>query len=348
MTKQNQRIPDIFTAALVLLVAAGCGPTTSGGQEDAGPQQQDVLDPHLREDASQLDAAPWDAPPTTPKIAYAHTTTTLYRGDPSVSPLTLFEVGDFDCIGGTGQDTSMTDVAVDRDGNLYAVSATSFYPLAVNGSTVHCVARYSLPTEARFYGLTFAPANVLAATETLVAANSAGELYYIDDQGHTEQVGTFGQVPQSDGHGHDYDTANVGMDWELSGDIVFLENGGSWVGFATLCDCPSPPDKTDCNKIDTLVEIDLTRLAPGYTGSVIKSIKGQVVKSATCTDTGNPDGYGSMYGITAWQNKVYGFSNGGNLVEISNADGSACLVQNYPDYRFMGAGITTTAPVILE
>jgi hypothetical protein len=239
-------------------------------------------------------------------------------------------------------------VAVDKDGNLYAVSATSFYPLTVTGSTVHCVARYTLPTEARFYGLTFAPANVLGPTETLVAANSAGELYYVDDQGHTTQVGTFGYVPQDDGRGHDYAIDTVGQPWELSGDIVFLENGGNWAGFATLTNCPTPPDKDDCNPVDTLVEIDLARLSPGFTGSVVKSIKGQVVKSATCTDSGNPDGYGSMYGITAWQNKVFGFSNGGNLVEISNSDGSACLVRNYTGLRFMGAGITTTAPVILE
>jgi hypothetical protein len=337
-----------IVATSLLLSLAACGPTTSEAQEDAGPQQHDAINNHLQEDAGQYDAAPWDAPPTTPKIAYAHTTTTLYKGDPSVSPLTLTAVGDFDCIGGTGEDTSMTDVAVDKDGNLYAVSATSFYPLTVSGNTVHCVGRYTLPSDARYYGLTFAPANVLGPTETLVAANSAGELHYIDDQGHTTQVGTFGDVPQNDGHGHDYDPANVGLPFELSGDVVFLENGGNWVGFATLCDCPNPPDKDSCNTTDTLVELDLGKLSPGYTGSVVRSIKGQIVKSSTCTDTGNPDGYGSTYGILAWGGAVYGFSNGGNLIEISNHDGSACLVKNYTGLRFMGAGITTTAPIILD
>jgi hypothetical protein len=349
MSKQRPQLAVVLATSLVLVLAGGCGPTTSGAQEDAAGHPQDALDPHLREDASQMDAGQLDGPPVTPKIVYAHTSTVLLKGNPESSPLTLQEIGEFDCLGGTGQDTSMTDVAVDKDGNVFAVSRTSLYPITITGNTVHCGTRHTLPSAADYYGLTFAPANVLGASETLVAANSAGELYYIDYAGGTTtQVGTFGKVPADDGRGHDYASANVGKDWELSGDIVFLENGGNWVGFATLCDCPTPPDKDGCNKTDTLVEIDLAKLAPNFTGSVVKSIKGQVVKSSTCPDTGNPDGYGSTYGIVAWQGKVFGFSNGGNLVEIDNGDGSACLVQNYPDYRFMGAGITTTAPVILE
>ena len=341
----------IVGAAVALWLAAGCGPTASG-DNDAG-QNGDAVNSHLREDGPeagpQQDAAPWDAPPTTPKIVYAHTSTILLKGDPATSPLTLEEIGEFDCLGGTNPDSSMTDVAVDKDGNVFAVSRTAVYPLTLTNNTVHCGARHVLPTEADYYGLTFAPANVLGQEETLVAANSAGELYFIDyAQGESTLVGTFGTVPNDDGQGHTYATANRGKDWELSGDIVFLENGGNWVGFATLCDCPNPPEKTNCNKTDTLVELDLTKLAPNFTGSVVKSIKGQVVKSATCSDPNNPDGYGSTYGIVAWQGTVFGFSNGGNLIEISNVDGSACLVENYADYRFMGAGITTTAPVIID
>ena len=330
-----------------LWIAAGCGPT-SGGDQDGGGQHGDAINSHLQDDAGQWDAGQLDGPPATPKIVYAHTDTTLYQGDPNVSPLTLQLIGDFDCIGsGTGQDPSMTDVAVDKDGNLFAISNTAMYPLTINGSTVHCVTTHTLPSGAHFYGLTFAPAGVLRSTEMLVAANSAGELWAIDEQGATTQVGTFGQVPANDGHSHNYDSANVGKAWELSGDIVFLENGGDWIGFATLRDCPTPPYSSNCNTIDTLVEIDLTKLSLGNTTSVTKAVKGQVVKSSTCTDSANT-GYGSMYGITAWQNKVFGFSRQGFLVEINNGDGSACLVKDYTPDKFAGAGITTTAPVILE
>jgi hypothetical protein len=335
----------ILGAALILWTASGCGPSSSdGGQFDAG--DGDAVNNHLQQDAGQWDAGQLDAPPATPKIVYAHTDTTLFQGDPTASPLTLTQIGDFDCIGsGTGQDPSMTDVAVDKDGNLYAISNTAMYPLEISGSTVHCVATHALPSGAHFYGLTFAPAGVLRSTEMLVAANSAGELWAIDEQGATTQVGTFGTVPANDGHGHTY--TNAGKDWELSGDIVFLENGGNWVGFATLRDCPTPPYSSNCNTVDTLVEIDLTKLALNNTTSVTKAVKGQVVKSSTCSDTANT-GYGSMYGITAWQAKVFGFSRQGYLVEINNSDGTACLVKDYTPSKFAGAGITTSAPVILE
>src|SRR5512147_2198947 len=98
----------IFGAALGLWLAAGCGPTASDA-DDAGTDD-DAINSHLKEDAQkdagQFDAPPWDAPPTTPKIVYAHTSTMLLKGDPAVSPLTLHEIGEFDCLGGTGQDTS--------------------------------------------------------------------------------------------------------------------------------------------------------------------------------------------------------------------------------------------------
>jgi len=337
-------------AALAILMVVGCGPSTGGDDTvdyDAG-HNGDAINNHTHDDGGQWDAGQVDGPPPTAKIVWAHTDTTLFQGDPNVSPLTLTQVGDFDCIGsGSGQDPSMTDVAADKDGNLYAVSNTAMYPLQINGSTVHCVSTHTLPSGAHFYGLTFAPAGVLRSTEMLVAANSAGELWAIDETGATTQVGTFGNVPSNDGQGHSYDSGNVGKAWELSGDIVFLENGGAPVGFATLRDCPTPPYSSSCNTVDTLVEIDLSKLSLGNTTSVTKAVKGQVVKASTCTDSANT-GYGSMYGITAWQDKVYGFSRQGFLVEINNGNGSACLVKDYSPSKFAGAGITTSAPVVID
>ena len=52
-----------------------------------------------------------------------------------------------------------------------------------------------------------------------------------------------------------------------------------------------------------------------------------------------------MFGIAAWNDKVYGFSRSGNLVEINTADGTGCLVTQYADDKFAGAGVTTMAPV---
>jgi len=53
-----------------------------------------------------------------------------------------------------------------------------------------------------------------------------------------------------------------------------------------------------------------------------------------------------MFGITAYEDKVYGFSRKGDIVEIHNTDGTGCLVSSNPANLYAGAGITTTAPVV--
>ena len=197
-----------------------------------------------------------------------------------------------------------------------------------------------------FYALTFAPKGTIdASNEVLVAGNTAGELWAIDAQGNVEQHGNFGKVPADDGNGNAYDSKHVGKAWELSGDIVFLANAGNPVGFATVRDCPTPPSTNGCNAVNTLIEIDVSKLGNATTGSVTKSVRGQIVKRKGCND-GTQGDYGNMYGIAAWDKKVYGFSRSGNLVDIDITDGSGCLVQAYGDDKFSGAGVTTLAPVV--
>ena len=242
----------------------------------------------------------------------------------------------------------MTDIAVNESGALWAVSAHNVYSITVTGSAVHCASTIPLGSAATstFYGLTFAPVGVVQLTkEVLVAGNTAGELWAIDPSTNPATItqhGTFGAVPASDPQGHTY--KNAGKEWELSGDIVFLANGGSPIGFATVRDCPSPPSTTNCNTTDTLVELDLTALKTAGTQNVIKAVRGQVVKAAGCSDTANST-YGGMYGIAAYQDKVLGFSHSGFVVDISNVDGTACLVQTTSNDLWAGAAITTVAPV---
>jgi hypothetical protein len=52
-----------------------------------------------------------------------------------------------------------------------------------------------------------------------------------------------------------------------------------------------------------------------------------------------------MFGIVAFQAKVYGFSRRGDFIEIDNDTGTGCLVTPSPTVKFAGAGITTIAPV---
>jgi hypothetical protein len=329
-------LPTLLVAIAALL-AAGCADTKKTWDGN-GPQAD--VDVHPL--SPDLYPPGWEgSKPPVKYTIYAHTDTKLFKGDPSVSPLKLTQVGTFDCVGGTGQDKAMTDLAIDKDGKLFGVSQTGVYPLEVNGTTVHCASTWHLPTGSPFYGLTFAPAGVLGANEMLVAANSAGELWAIDSAGKTTQVGTFGKVPANDGHGHTY--KNAGEDWQLSGDIVFMANEGKPLGFATVRDCPTPP--STCNSVDTLVEINVPALQLNNSSSVTKSVRGQVVKRSGCTDPTTTTGYGSVYGIAAWNDKVYGFSRGGELIEISNVDGTGCLVQSYDPEQWAGAGVTTVVPV---
>jgi hypothetical protein len=163
--------------------------------------------------------------------------------------------------------------------------------------------------------------------EVLVAANDAGQLFRIDaTTGATTQVGTMG-----------VDTAS-GKAWALSGDIVFLANGGSPVAFATVCPTGS------CGGTDTLIELDVSMVKPG-TASALKTVRGPIVKGSWCTNAASPASFGSIFGIAAYDDKVYGFSNKGEVIEIHNTDGSACLVKAYPSTSFKGAGVTTSAPV---
>ncbi len=280
-------------------------------------------------------------------IIYIHTNTTLYKADPSASDLAVQKVGDIECIGGAGEDTSLTDLAVSAAGEIWGVSKTNVYRLEVADGTVKCTQTIPLqnPASIRFYGLTFAPIGVLDPDkEVLIAGNTAGELWSVEAGGILVQRGTLGTVPVNDGNGHTYPYA--GKKWELSGDLVFVENGGDPIGFATVRDCPNPPDSSGCNSIDTLVELDVPKLSTATTQSVLKSLRGQIVKSAGCTD--GAAGYGGVFGITAWKDKVLGFSRadglGGLAIAIENNKGTACAIKAFAE-EWSGAGITTTADI---
>jgi hypothetical protein len=253
---------------------------------------------------------------------YAHTDTTLYALDPENLTKPMQLLGDFDCVGYKQAASSMTDLAVGKDGTLFGISTVAVYPLAVQNGVVHCTAIWTLPANEKFYGLTMAPENTVDANETLIAANGLGQLYRIDrDTGNATQVGTLGTDPKS------------GLPWALSGDIVFLANGGNPIGFATVRTCPN----NTCTSVDTVIQVDVSKIKPG-TQSVLLSVRGQA-KSPSTT-------FGSMFGIVAYKDKVVGFSTKGDIVSISNVDGSATLISSNPTLRFTGAGVSTLAPVI--
>jgi hypothetical protein len=349
------------------LVAAlgGCSSSTAPPFATSGPEEGGVI---LGEDAgfgggiadggSVLTISDSGlSPSTTPTLLYAHDNTTLYRIDPTDPTLSVTSLGTFDCIGGSGA-SSMTDIAVDDQGNLFGLATRTIFldmQMVTGGVMCESGAVPIVPgsigsARAAFYGASFAPAGTLGATgQALVVGNDQGEMYVVDPTtGALTVVGTFGTVPANDGNGNMYPSdptygGQPGSVFQMSGDIVFLDDGSAPLGFATVRDCAS---SSSCSGTDTLVELDLSKMTTGNTGSVVKAVRGQVLKAAGCGDTKNTS-YGSMYGVAAYENKIIGFSHAGFIVSISNDDGTACLIHDYSGtIAFDGAGVTTRVPVV--
>lgn len=316
-----------FAIVLAGLAATACGsgkggssaftsedPTTAApaappaaGDDPGGGFAQDVKDAGVGDGGA-------------PKIVfYANTDTTLYQLDPDDLTKPMTKVGDFDCVGSGAATSVMTDVAVDKHGKVYGVSPAAAWPLTIEpGGVVHCDAKWPLEYGTHFNGLTFAPENTVDVDEVLIGGNAEGAIYRIDaNTGATTQIGTLGTDPAS------------GKPWTISGDMVFLANGGDPIGYATVRTCS---DATTCDRNDTLLEIDVKALKPG-TQSVAKAVRGPV------------NGFGSIYGITALHDKAYGFSRRGDFIQIDSNSGAGTLMWADTTLKFAGAGVTTIAPV---
>lgn len=362
-------LPFALPVAAVFVYACSASSATSGfdtdggGDGGSGADGSSSSDGGANDDAISLgDSALSETGTPGKTILYAHTNRTLFSVDAKDPLLALTKIGDFDCTGDAGTVSSLTDIAVDKDGKLYGVSPkTIFLDMTVNASSVGCTGKgVQLPAAGNFYGASFAPAGTVDPNaESLVIASSEGLVFKVDTtSGALTPLGTLGTVPADDGRGHTYAAANVGKAWELSGDIVFLSNNGSPVGFATVRDCPNPDagSTTNCDKTDTLIEIDMSKLKPNNTGSVLKSVRGLIVKAASCNDAAHT-GYGSTFGIVAYQGDIIGYARERSgttelslTVRINNNDGTACLVADNTALApggWAGAGVTTTAPVIV-
>jgi hypothetical protein len=63
------------------------------------------------------------------------------------------------------------------------------------------------------------------------------------------------------------------------------------------------------------------------------------------TPIGTDTGFGQIWGVAFWKNKIYGFTNGGAFILIDPTTGVATLVSN-TGKSWYGAAVTTLAPVI--
>ena len=120
----------------VVLVACGGSHTSGFGDADGGAFQGDGGS------GAFIDAGGGNHGGGGATVLYAHTSTELFQLDPLNISAPMKPIGKFDCIGKSGGPSSMTDLAVSKDGALFGVSNSGAYPLQVTGTTVHCAATW--------------------------------------------------------------------------------------------------------------------------------------------------------------------------------------------------------------
>lgn len=265
-----------------------------------------------------------------PPLIYAHTDTELYSMDPTSHQLT--DIGPFS--DGSGTALTITDLAVDGNDNVWVNSETTVYKAAVptGTGTVMLTVATQLGTSTSFYALGFTPAGTLETGESLIAGDSKGDLYYIDQSGAAapQNLGSFGPAPG-------------GGTYELSGDVVFYNLNGSPRGLATVRACKT---SSSCSTTsDVLVEVNIAALQQAYTS---KSPAPSLLQQSLGTGTG----YGRLFGIGAWGSSVYAFSRASGtstqaqLIQIDSS-GTGTSLQSFPSITagWSGAGVTTKAQV---
>jgi len=263
-----------------------------------------------------------------PPLIYAHTDTELYSMDPTTHQLT--DIGAF--TDGSGSTPTITDLAVDGNDNVWVNSESAVYKvtLPAGSGPVSITHTTSLGTSAKFYALGFTPAGTLESGESLVAGDSDGNLYYIDQSG--------GSAPQNLGS---FGPASGGGTLELSGDVVFYTLNGSPRGLATVRACSSSCSTTN----DLLAEIDVTAMQQAYKNKAPAStLLKQLIGSGTQ--------FGRLFGVGAWGSSVYAFSRASGsseqaqLIQIDSS-GAGTSLQSFPNITagWSGAGVTTKAQI---
>jgi hypothetical protein len=300
----------------------------------------------LGDDASGGDAGTTGTAAIT---VYAHTDTELFTMDPKTNTVTF--VGAFTGMGGSEYDSTVTDLAVDAEGNVYVNTETVVYKAAVpTGSgavNLTRIATIAGSSSGSFYALGMAPKGFLGAGETLVGGDANGELWSIDTtSGATQDLGNFGPVP--DGSGNHF---------ALSGDVFFYTSGtGSPTGLATIRSCPPSGSKGDCTEDDDyLAGIDMSALSTAFTsGHAATSLLGGIY-GGTTSSAGPGTGFGEIFGLAAWEGNVYGFTRAGSkgspppyFLSISTTTGVGTVMSStfpFTTGGWSGAGVTSTTTV---
>jgi hypothetical protein len=267
-------------AACAVIVACGPGTRNSPGGDDDGGSGVDAGT------GSSTGGGGSDAT----VYVYAHTQSTLYRVDPD--SLAISEIGDF---GWPNNATdTMTDIAVDKDGNMVGVSYDKVYQVDTSTAKTTLL---SSSLQGMFNGLSYVPALYVGGSgdDVLVGTrNTDGAVFRIDPMtGSATQIG------------------DMGAGFSSSGDLVAVANFG------------------------------IVQTVPGNGGDTLATLASGTFAATTIGNTG----YGEIWGLAFWKNKVFGFTDDGAFITIDPMTGAATLVsENFEGWY--GAAVTTTAPVI--
>ncbi len=86
-------------------------------------------------------------------------------------------------------------------------------------------------------------------------------------------------------------------------------------------------------------------VAQTVTGSSNDRLAKLAPQTFAATPIGTDTGFGQIWGVAFWKNKVYGFTNNGQFILIDPTTGAATLVSQN-GVQWWGAAVTTLAPVI--
>jgi hypothetical protein len=175
-------------AALLACLAAAvpaCGPPV---------QPEDDFDARPEEGPDAAPAPDAGPPPFYGKV-YVHSYQNLYAVDPDTLEVSL--IGPFGWPNGPDGDM-MTDIAVDRDGNITGISWGAVY--AVDKDTAQCTFLSNL-TGQEFNGMSWVPQGLIdPGAEVLIAGGLQGSVWRIDPMtGESTQIGDYGGAVESSG-----------------------------------------------------------------------------------------------------------------------------------------------------
>jgi len=181
----------LLTTALALALIACASTDVSNRDPDAGP---DATPGTPDADPNRPDSQP---PPTNAAV-FAHSATELYHVDPDDFGVTLVATFGF-----AGDPDNITDIAIDKDGNMVGISVTTLY--SIDSETAACTVVTAL--DSSFVALTYVP--LTGGDEALLAGAFDGSIFKIDPTTGVSAI-----------------AGNMGGGIEMSGDMVAVKDFG--------------------------------------------------------------------------------------------------------------------------